>query len=69
MVLDREERPRGGAEGHPVSTLSWHRGARQGQMVGGESWTASGADRRSDQGRWAAEFEGGRVRPGGGQLC
>jgi hypothetical protein len=28
MVLDREERPRGGGEGRPASTLSWCRGAR-----------------------------------------
>jgi hypothetical protein len=27
MVLDREERRRGGGEGRPVSTLCWHRGA------------------------------------------
>jgi hypothetical protein len=67
--LDTEEHPRGGAEGHPVSTLSWHRGAGQGRMVGGERWTVSGAGRRSDQGRWAAVFEGGRARPGGGRWC
>jgi hypothetical protein len=67
MVLDREERPRGGGEDLPVSTLSWRRVAGLGRTGGGDSRTASGAGRRSGQGRWPlgpTERVSGEAEPG-----
>jgi hypothetical protein len=69
MVLDREERPRGGGKGRSALTLSWRRGdgrrLREAGGVGGQSVERVGW--RSGQGRRAAASRAGRVWAWGGR--
>jgi hypothetical protein len=71
MVLDKEERPRGGGEGRPASTLSWSRGAGLGRTAGEESqatyWRSGQGQRVATTGTGRAQARGGRAKLGRAQ--
>jgi hypothetical protein len=71
MVLDREERPRGGGEGRPASTLSWRRGAGLGRTASEESratyWRSGQGQRVATTGTGRAQARGGRAKLGRAQ--